>query len=133
MGIEENLRAMIIARYGNIKQFAEVAGMGYTTIHSIITHGIEKANFKNVAQICETLEISVAELSHGRIVSVAKNSADAPDLREIPVIIMYARLNPQDFTRYTLYGQPLTTAEGMMLLDALEIAVKIIKRWRDEK
>lgn len=131
MSIEDNLKALILSKYTTVKDFAEKSGIGYTTVYSILTHGIDKANFKNVAKICETLEIGVGDLAQGRIVPVRKN--DAPDLREIPVIIMYARLNPQDYATYTLYGKPLSTMEGDMLLDALEIAAKIIKRWRDKK
>lgn len=131
MTLEDSIKELISAKYNSLKEFSDAAGIGYTTLCGILSRGLWNANFQNVAKICETLGIGVGDLAQGRIVPVRKN--DAPDLREIPVIIMYARLNPQDYANYTLYGKPLSTMEGDMLLDALEIAAKIIKRWRERK
>lgn len=132
MNLEDKIRTLILSRYGTLKQFAVHVGIGYTTLHGILTRGLDKASINNIITICKALEISVDDLAEGRIVSVSPEVPAEPDLREIPVKIMYARQNLHDCDKYSIYGKPLTIFEAELLLDALDFAVRLVKKLRDE-
>lgn len=132
MNLEEKLKTLILSRYGTLKNFVPYTGLTYSTVDTILRRGLNKAAIDNVIKICKALEISVDDLAEGRIVSVSPEVPSEPDLREIPVKIMYARQNLHDCDKYSIYGKPLTILEAEILLDALDFAVRLVKRLRDE-
>lgn len=132
MSIEEKVKALILSRYGNLKSFSAASGIRYSTVYAMFTRGFGNSGIQNVIRMCKTLEISVDDLAEGRIVSVSPEVPAEPDLREIPVKIMYARQNLHDCDKYSIYGKPLTIREAEIVLDALDFAVRLIKKLRDE-
>lgn len=132
MNLEEKLKTLILSRYGTLKNFVPYTGLTYSTVDTILRRGLNKAAIDNVIKICKALEISVDDLAEGRIVSVSPEVPAEPDLREIPVKIMYARQNLHDCDKYSIYGKPLTIREAEIVLDALDFAVRLIKKLRDD-
>ena len=48
MNIEEEIKRMVITKYGSIRQFANDIEIPYTTIQSIFNRGINNAGMQNV-------------------------------------------------------------------------------------
>ena len=67
MGVEDELKKIIIDRYGSVNKFATVCDVPYSTIATIFVRGINKANISTVISICKELKISADELANGKI------------------------------------------------------------------
>ena len=65
MNTEQQLKDLVIARYGSIRNFALQIKMPYSTVDSIFKRGILNASVTNIIKICDVLEISVDSLSRG--------------------------------------------------------------------
>lgn len=60
--IEEQIKKIIIEKYGSVRQFAFKIDIPYTTIDSILKRGIDNSNVSNVIKMCKALNISVDKL-----------------------------------------------------------------------
>ena len=60
--LEEELKKLIIDKYGSIRQFALKINIPYTTIDSILKRGIDNSNVSNVIKMCKELKLSVDKL-----------------------------------------------------------------------
>ena len=67
MTIEDELRALILKRYGSVNKFAQEIGVSQSTLFTAFSRGISKANIQTIITICRKLEISTDELCQGRI------------------------------------------------------------------
>ena len=88
MSLEEKLKKLIISRYGNVKAFAEHAGIKYTTLAAIMKRGIRNSTIENVFSLCHALNISVDALAEGKIIELPQN--DMPDcgrVNDLPDLI----------------------------------------------
>ena len=66
--VENELRELIIEKYGNMKNFCQKIGLPWSTLDSILKRGICKANIVNVLKITSELGIDVERLATGEIV-----------------------------------------------------------------
>lgn len=76
MKIEEQLKLMILQKYKSIRAFSIASQIPYSTIDSILKNGINGASVKNVAKICDMLDIDMDNLAEGFISK--KNSNTTP-------------------------------------------------------
>ncbi len=60
--MEEELKKMIIEKYGSVMQFSKKIDVPYTTIDTILKRGIDNSNVTNVIKICKELKLSVEEM-----------------------------------------------------------------------
>lgn len=67
--LENNIREIIIERYGSLNKFCSQVDMPWTTLDSILKRGISKANVGNVIKIAKELDLDTDALSEGFIVS----------------------------------------------------------------
>ena len=68
--LEDELKKIIINKYGSIRQFSLKIDIPYTTIDSILKRGIDNSNVGNVIKICRELNISVDNLiENNKIIS----------------------------------------------------------------
>ena len=65
--IEDELRKLIIKRYGSLKSFSDITKIPYTTLASIFQRGISNAKVTNITKITEELNIDTNELVSGKI------------------------------------------------------------------
>lgn len=65
MNTEQQLKELVIAKFGSIRNFALQIKMPYSTVDSIFKRGILNASVTNIIRICDVLEISVDSLSRG--------------------------------------------------------------------
>lgn len=73
MSIEQDLQAFILSKYKSISQFANDAGIPYTTVKGGLERGIMGMSIQNVIKMCRTLNIDVDKLSEGTIETVSRN------------------------------------------------------------
>ena len=65
--IEDELRNILIEKFGSVKEFSNIVKIPYTTIDSILKRGVEKSNVKNLNKITGKLGIDMPALLKGRI------------------------------------------------------------------
>lgn len=65
--LEDEIKQIIINRYGTIAEFARHSKIAYTTIDSMLKRGIKNANVLNVIKLCDALNISVDKIKYGII------------------------------------------------------------------
>lgn len=73
MSIEEQLKELIIKKYGSVNKFAQTCGLSTSTVATIFTRGVNKTNISTIIKICQELGISADELADGKIVSKNDN------------------------------------------------------------
>ena len=69
VSVENELKNLIIDRYGNVKAFALSIGLPNSTLDSIFRRGVLKSSVTNIIKICDALDISADELAKGKIVA----------------------------------------------------------------
>lgn len=68
--LEEQIKNLIIEKYGSIRQFALKIDVPYTTIDTILRRGIDNSNVTNVIKMCKALNISVDKsIDENKIIS----------------------------------------------------------------
>lgn len=67
--IEEQLKSLIIERYGSLKKFAESVDIAWSTLDGVIKRGVNKANITSLIKICEGLNIDCESLYYGEIIT----------------------------------------------------------------
>ena len=93
--MEEELKKLIIEKYGSIRKFAINIDIPYTTIDSILKRGIDNSNVSNVIKICKALNISLDQsLNENRIINnLSFDNADIidfdDDIIKIPVFFFF--------------------------------------------
>ena len=60
--LEEQLKNIIVEKFGSVRQFAFKIDIPYTTVDSILKRGIDNSNVGNVIKMCKALEISIDNL-----------------------------------------------------------------------
>ena len=59
---EMRLRWLILDRYPSLRQFAQAAGIPYSTLLTLLSRGVGGASFDVVMLICRQLELDPREL-----------------------------------------------------------------------
>lgn len=72
MTTEEQLRDLMIKKSGSVNKFSQEVGLSQSTIFSILSRGINKANIDSIITICKALDISTDELAEGRITPMSE-------------------------------------------------------------
>ncbi len=55
--IEQELKDLIIKRYGSINKFSENIDIAWTTLDGVLKRGVNKANITSLIKICNGLNI----------------------------------------------------------------------------
>lgn len=71
MSIEQQVKDLIISRYGSMKAFSISIGLPNSTLDSIFRRGLHKASIDNVIKICAALSISADGLGEDRLIPYA--------------------------------------------------------------
>ena len=126
--VEDELKELIIERYGTITNFANKIGVSKSTMHSILQRGVGNANVQNIIKICKVLQISTDELAKGKI--VYKKPKEEPE--EIDIEKFYSDLKFNAGSSFILDGEELSRNEMDLIYDALEVSIEIIKKRRSK-
>lgn len=94
MNTEQQLKDLVINKYGSIRNFALQIEMPYSTVDSIFKRGILNASVTNIIRICDVLEISVDSLSRGIVEpQLTRNSTTHLTSGEQELLRIYRSLN----------------------------------------
>ena len=115
MNVEERLKDYILTNYKSIREFSLVSGIAYSTIVNVLERGIMSANIGTIIKICQTLNISVDELSQGRITQLAEENYPT-----VEQIIRTAKEQMLSATDLTLNGSAVENTELICLLTLLD-------------
>ena len=66
--VENELKELILDRYGNLSEFCKKIDLPWTTLDSILKRGVDKENIRNILKITSELGIDVERLASGEIV-----------------------------------------------------------------
>jgi len=132
MKIEDELKGMIIANYGSIKNFAEYTNVPYQTIVSILLRGLNSGKFGNVAEISRALSVSMDDLANDRLTSV--NIIVPPNKKRNlrTLLIEYIRLRKEGGS-FILDDELLTNEEFEIFTDQFQVAMELIRLRRLKK
>lgn len=81
--IEDELRKLIIKRYGSLKSFSDITKIPYTTLASIFQRGISNAKVTNITKITDELDIDTNQLVSGKIVPIYHSEPSREKQKEI--------------------------------------------------
>lgn len=62
MTIEDQVKDMILWKYGSLKRFSDVISIPYTSLDSILKRGLKNSNSVNLSKICFALNIDLMAL-----------------------------------------------------------------------
>lgn len=91
--LEEQIKNLIIEKYGSVRRFSLKIGVPYTTIDSILKRGIDNSNVSNVIKMCKALDLSIDKtIENNALISNLALSNISPieidienDMLQIPV------------------------------------------------
>lgn len=98
MTIEDNLKELIIAKYGTMVNFTSKIDIPNSTLAAIISRGVNNASINNIIKICRELDISAEALANGQIVPNNQNKTDFKDVNEIITFAKVAILSNKELT-----------------------------------
>ena len=131
--IEEELKELIIGRYGTILDFSKEVGLSNSSVVSILRRGVRNSGADNLLKICEKLHISADGLGIGKIIdsTIAEKKDDSKhDLIEI---VTLWKLDIVNFAEIDLVGIPLTDEERADIIDSIDLCVNQILRKRKRR
>ncbi len=89
--MEEELKQLIISRYGSVRKFAMIVNIPYANVVNVFKRDLEKTNFGYVMKICEELNLDVYDLYNGKFED-KKEKGVAMTTHEKSVLNKYRKL-----------------------------------------
>lgn len=126
MKIENQLKRLIIERYGSLLAFSRACDVPNSTLNSFLTRGIGTATLSNIFKVCNTLHISADELSKGRIVSTFSIKNDQPT--DIVDILANAKIQLLNHEALTFNGKPADEEAIQSILSAMEVGIALANK-----
>lgn len=66
--IEEQIKEIIIKRYGNLSNFCKEFDFPWSTVKAMLTRGIKKSSISNAIKLCDALNLDLEELVKDKLV-----------------------------------------------------------------
>ncbi|WP_455078358.1 helix-turn-helix domain-containing protein [Peptostreptococcus stomatis] len=120
MTIENQLRELILLKYGSLREFTFNIGLPYSTLSTILKNGIMTANISNVVKICNTLSIKIDELVEGRLVE----NIPGEKLLDVEKIFNQTKINIQ-YPNVKINGQKLDENIKKSLIFSIDLIYQL--------
>lgn len=120
MTIENQLRELILLKYGSLREFTFNIGLPYSTLSTILKNGIMTANISNVVKICNALSIKIDELVEGRLVE----NIPGEKLLDVEKILNQTKINIQ-YPNVKFNGQKLDEYTQKMLIFSIDLTYQL--------
>ena len=127
MTIENQLRELIVERYGTVVNFSKSIGIQNSTVAGILRRGVNNSTVDNIIKICNELQISTDALAEGKIVSCDNRKKSEKTLDQF---ISDIKREVSDNDNIMLDESALSTSEKLILLDFLEMGADYIQKTR---
>ena len=94
MGVERELKELILSKYKSLREFSAIIDIPYTTLDSILKRGVNKAGITNIIKICSHFNISVDKLAEGKIIPIENVfTSTALTIQETTLLTKYRTLD----------------------------------------
>lgn len=123
MTIENQLRELILLKYGSLREFTFNIGLPYSTLSTILKNGIMTANISNVVKICNALSIKIDELVEGRLVE----NIPGEKLLDVEKIFNQTKINIQ-YPNVKINGQKLDKNTQKMLIFSIDLTYQLASK-----
>lgn len=123
MTIENQLRELILLKYGSLREFTFNIGLPYSTLSTILKNGIMTANISNVVKICNALSIKIDELVEGRLVE----NIPGEKLLDVEKIFNQTKINIQ-YPNVKINGQKLDKNTQKMLIFSIDLIYQLASK-----
>ncbi len=120
MTIENQLRELILLKYGSLREFTFNIGLPYSTLSTILKNGIMTANISNVVKICNALSIKIDELVEGRLVE----NIPGEKLLDVEKIFNQTKINIQ-YPNVKINGQKLDKNTQKLLIFSIDLIYQL--------
>lgn len=120
MTIENQLRELILLKYGSLREFTFNISLPYSTLSTILKNGIMTANISNVVKICNALSIKIDELVEGRLVE----NIPGEKLLDVEKIFNQTKINIQ-YPNVKINGQKLDKNTQKMLIFSIDLIYQL--------
>lgn len=120
MTIENQLRELILLKYGSLREFTFNIGLPYSTLSTILKNGIMTANISNVVKICNALSIKIDELVEDRLVE----NIPGEKLLDVEKIFNQTKINIQ-YPNVKINGQKLDKNTQKMLIFSIDLTYQL--------
>lgn len=120
MTIENQLRELILLKYGSLREFTFNIGLPYSTLSTILKNGIMTANISNVVKICNALSIKIDELVEGRLVE----NIPGEKLLDVEKIFNQTKINIQ-YPNVKINGQKLDENIKKSLIFSIDLIYQL--------
>lgn len=124
--LEEELKNIILERYGTLNDFSREIGIGNTTLHAILNRGVNKSGMSNIITICHALHISVDSIADGKIVFQKREEVR----RDLYELFTSWRNDLYSYDNLRLKGKVMTEDEKRDLIDSIDLGIERIIRKR---
>ena len=126
--VEENLKNLIVSKYGTMVNFSSKIGMSNSTLAAIINRGVNNASVSNLIKICNELDISADALAGGEIKPNINSNAESWNFKDVSDVMTFVKIALSSSKEITIYGQALTNDDKQSLIDAFELSCEFIRR-----
>ena len=120
MTIENQLRELILLKYGSLREFTFNIGLPYSTLSTILKNGIMTANISNVVKICNALSIKIDELVEDRLVE----NIPGEKLVDVEKIFNQTKINIQ-YPNVKINGQKLDENIKKSLIFSIDLIYQL--------
>ena len=120
MTIENQLKELILLKYGSLREFTFNIGLPYSTLSTILKNGIMTANISNVVKICNALSIKIDELVEGRLVE----NIPGEKLLDVEKIFNQTKINIQ-YPNVKINGQKLDENTKKSLIFSIDLMYQL--------
>ena len=95
MTIEDELRLLIVTKYGTLTNFGKKIGMSQSTLSTIFKRGIQKTSITRIFKICDELGISADALAEGKIINKEDYGKKDMELNQLIRLMTYGEFKFQ--------------------------------------
>lgn len=122
MRIEDELRELIVKKYGSVISFSNATGIKNATLSHVLKTGIGRTSLSNVFKICDALSISADALAKGKI----EPKVTERHIKDLEVVVEDMKTVMANNDIY-LDGLVLSDMEKEILLVTINVGIETIR------
>lgn len=126
MNIENNVKELILEKYGTLKDFSKEIDLPYSTVYGMFNRGFLNSTVDNMLALCTALNISADQLANGHIEFKETEYKAPTNIEELETAVksIYDSAN---------IDRIINGSEASLLKNNLEAVMLLIKHERDLK
>lgn len=118
-------------KYKSVRQFTIDKNLKYSTVASLLSHDLGKANIDTVFEICKALHISADALIVNGIIVEKPSEKHIRLSRRLEAYSLFVELQQSDRT-FTIDNKPLTPEECRIFSTGIDTLIDLIRKLRNK-